>query len=241
MEVIYLLNTSSEMTPYHLNQIKTFIINSLKMYQLSGEKVRLSFARFPEIKKGASLASARYQYFENAEEVAKLINDESRTNQQRGGDVVATDKNLNQLLRKIFEDLGSDIGTGTGSGSSTVSPSKRVFVFFIHESENRLDNLDLQLLEENLDELKTRNFHPIFVYFGRKNLDGLQRVVGNPNQVIQVADFGGANSNEIGLLEREIGESGRKRFIFCFFIFMRTSQLCLTIISIFFLLWWSIL
>ena len=194
MEIVYFWNTPLPLSSYHYDEIKSFILSSLTTYKIDSNNVRMSFIRYPT---AANQISSTFKYFDDLEQIKEHIKE---LKQQNDG---ATVVNLNKVIQKSFKDLNLVAGGGQGS-------SPKVFVFFIRESDQ--EDLDLQLFEENLSELKSRNILPVIVYFGRKDLRDLKRIIGNPDQVIQVGDWDSI-FNGIGLLERQIGKSGGNLYV----------------------------
>lgn len=208
MEVVYFWNTPSSLSTHHFNEIKSFISSSLTTYKIDSKNVRMSVVQYPiSTNDQSATSSTALKFYDDFKEIDKMVKDikmNQQPDEKDGGKAVL---GLNEVVQKSLKDLNV-----IGSGSSDRKGSTRkVFVFFIREIGEQ-ENLYLQQFEDNLSILKKRNVRPLIVYFGRNYLDKLQRIVGNPNQVIQIGDWN-KMFNRIGSLEQQIGKSKGKVLI----------------------------
>ena len=204
MEIVYFWNTPSSLSTHHFNEIKSFIQSSLATFKIGPKNVRMSLVQYPT--SPSSDQPSTLKYYDDIKEIERLVKDIKMNQQQPEEDGSKAVMGLNEVFQKTLRDLNVNAGSGNDGKKST----PKVFVFFIREIEAQ-KALDLQQFEDNISELKRRNVRPLIVYFGRKNLDKLQGIVGNPSQVIQIGDWDGM-LNGIGSLEQQIGKPKGKVF-----------------------------
>ena len=168
------------MHPRQFKMLQQFILNSLSTYKIDGDNVRISIAQFP----GQS-STTSYQYYQNRYELIDLVKNLKR--QSNGLDLAGiTEKSINDLV----------ILSGN-------KQNPKVFVFVLHQSVNALD---LAAMEKAINSLRSQNVRIVIVYIGQRDVINLQRIVGNPGQVIQI-DWSNL-LNGIGSLEQQIGLTG---------------------------------